>query len=167
MNKLSLLVFLFLMNISLLFAESPVKIGLSGSVQGSQYGILLPMWVSQRVALVPAFDVKYAETVGMDMVLGLSIRHYHKVEDVAPYLGFRAATALFTPSHDNEFDNERRIDMIFGPNVGIEYFFTERFSAGVEAQGNFTKSHENSARFGNPGGLNFNTGTMISVTVYF
>lgn len=167
MKKNSLLVFLFLMNISMLFAESPVKIGLSGSVQGSQYGILLPVWVSQRVALVPAFDVKYAETVGMDMALGLAIRHYHKVEDVAPYLGFRVATASFTPSRDNEFDKETRFDLIFGPNVGIEYFFTGRFSAGVEAQGNFTKSHEKSLRFGNPDGLNFNTATMISVTVYF
>lgn len=167
MKKISIVAFLCMISISMLFAESPFKIGLSGSVQGNQFGIMLPMWVSNSVALVPAFEMKYAETVGMDMAVGLAIRRYHKVEDVAPYLGFRVGTAFFTPSSDNEFDKETRFDMIFGPNVGIEYFFTERFSAGVEAQGNFTKSHEKSLRFGNPGGLNFNTATMISVTVYF
>jgi hypothetical protein len=40
-------------------------------------------------------------------------------------------------------------------------------SFGVEAQGNFTKSDKNSLRYGNPDGLNFNTATMISATIYF
>jgi hypothetical protein len=50
---------------------------------------------------------------------------------------------------------------------GAEYFLSDSFSFGVEAQGNLTKSDENSSRFGNPGGVNFNTGAMVSATVYF
>lgn len=167
MKKLSIVFFLLLMNISMMFAESPVKVGLSGTVQGKQIGIMVPVWVNSNVALVPAIQVQYAESVGSDVVLGLAMRQYGQIEEVAPYFGLRIGTAIFTPSSDSNIDSESRVDYIFGLALGVEYFFREHFSVGVEAQGNLSKSHKESFRFGNPDGLNFNTATMINVTVYF
>jgi hypothetical protein len=71
------------------------------------------------------------------------------------------------PSSENEIITKTQIDILGGLAFGGEYFLTDNFSFGVEAQGNLTKSDENSFRFGNPGKINFNTGTMISATIYF
>jgi len=54
-----------------------------------------------------------------------------------------------------------------GLNFGGEYYISEHFSVGIEAQGNLTKSDKNSGRFGNPGGVNINLATMIFATMYF
>lgn len=55
----------------------------------------------------------------------------------------------------------------FDPGYGAEYFFDDQLSLGIEAQLNFSKSADNSGRFGNPGGLNANTATMLFATIYF
>jgi len=86
---------------------------------------------------------------------------------LAPYVGLKLGTILNFPSSENSVDSKTKVDLLGGLAFGAEYFFTENFSLGVEAQGNFTKSDENSFRFGNPDGLNFNTATMISATIYF
>jgi hypothetical protein len=142
-------------------------IGLSGSIQGNQFGILIPMWLEERFVLAPAFDLKFAEGVGTDLSIGLVPRWYLNDEILAPYFGIKIGTIINIPSSKNEIDTDTKADIVGGIAFGAEYFFTDRFSLGVEAQGNFTKSDKKSNRFGNPDGINFNTATMVSATIYF
>jgi hypothetical protein len=58
-------------------------------------------------------------------------------------------------------------DIIAGLGFGGDFFLDEQFSLGVELQGNFTFSDEGSMRFGNPGGINFNTASQITASIYF
>jgi len=149
------------------FSQPNRKIGLSGSIQSSQLGISLPIWVGEKFVLAPAFDFKYAEKVGTDFSVGIAPRFYLKKEALSPYFGLKIGTAINIPSSDSEIDTKAKYDLICGLAFGGEYFIGDNFSVGVEAQGNFTKSEKNSDRFGNPDGLSFNTATMISATIYF
>jgi len=142
-------------------------IGLSGSIQGSQFGISIPIWIGEKFVLAPSFSIKQVERSGGDYSFALSPRYYFKTEKLAPYAGLKLG-ALFNKL-DSESDNSSnfKVDYLFGLAFGAEYFLSPNFSFGVEAQANLTKSSENSYRFGNPGGLVFNTGTMITASVYF
>ncbi|MCK9423780.1 MAG: hypothetical protein M0Q38_14405 [Bacteroidales bacterium] len=166
-KKIIFTVFTFLLLTDFLFAQHKGKIGLSGSIQSDQFGILIPIWLGEKVVLAPAFDFKFAEKVGTDFSIGLVPRFYFKNEKLCPYFGLKVGTAINIPSTDNKVESETTYDIIGGLAVGAEYFIVDYFSLGVEAQGNFTKSSKESNRFGNPGGLNFNTATMISATIYF
>ena len=143
------------------------NVGLSASIQSSQYGIMIPFWLSDKFVLAPAFDFKYVEKVTTDFSIGIVPRFYFKTEKVSPYLGFKFGAAINKPSSKNTIDKGKTVDILAGVAFGAEYFFDKNFSVGIEAEGNFTKSDENSQRFGNPGGVNFNTATMVSATIYF
>ena len=114
-----------------------------------------------------AFDLKFAEKIGTDFGIALVPRFYLKKDKIAPYFGLRAGVLINKPSSENEVDTETKLDLLGGVAFGGEYFLSDYFSFGVEVQGNLTKSDKNSNRFGNPDGINFNTGTLISATVYF
>ena len=162
-----LALFVILLSSNALFSQTKRKIGLSGSIQSSQMGISLPIWLGEKFVLAPAIDFEFAEKIGTDLSIGLAPRFYLKNEKLAPYFGLKIGTALNFPSSTNTTDTVTKFDIIGGLAFGAEYFIDDNFSLGVEAQGNFTKSDENSNRFGNPGGLNFNTATMLSATIYF
>lgn len=149
------------------YSQTKGKIGLSGSIQSSQLGISLPIWLGEKFVLAPAFDFEYAEKIGTDFSIGLAPRFYLKNEKLSPYFGLKIGTAINIPSSESGINTKNKYDIIGGLAFGAEYFIGDSFSVGVEAQGNFTKSDENSNRFGNSGGLNFNTATMISATIYF
>lgn len=154
-------------------AEKSRTLGLSATIQQGQFGLMLPIWFSKNFVLAPAFQFLYAEKVGMDFSAGLVPRYYFKTEKIAPYLGLIAGVAVNKPAEQIPVfgmppqDNSARIDFIAGLAFGADYFFDPRFSIGVEAQGNFTKSDNKSSRFGNKGGINFNTATMVTASVYF
>jgi hypothetical protein len=162
--------FVFLISITLVtnfsFAQNRT-IGISSSIQDNQFGILLPLWLGDDFVLAPAFHLAYAQNVGTEYSLGLVPRFYFKTEKVAPYLGFKIGTMGNIPSANVDVDYDKAIYILAGIAFGAEYFLEEKFSFGVEAQGNCTYSDEDSNRFGNPGGFNFNTATMITATVYF
>ena len=166
--KKKILPLIFMMLSSLLYSqESKKNIGISGSLQDNQFGILVPIWVGEKFVVAPAFDLKYAEKVGTDFGIALATRFYLKKEKISPYLGLRIGALINKPSSENEVDTETKLDLLGGLAFGGEYFLSDNFSFGVEIQGNLTKSDKNSNRFGNPDGINFNTGTMISATLYF
>ena len=158
------LVLFLLSNLS--YSQSRISIGLSGSVQSNQFGILLPIWLGEKFVLAPAFDLKFVDKTGTEFSFGLAPRFYFNHEKLAPYFGLKVGTIMNFPSSDNDID-AKIFDILAGLAFGAEYFLTDRLSVGVEAQGNFTISDKDSDRFGNPGGLNFNTATMVSVTIYF
>jgi len=148
-------------------AQHKGRVGLTGTIQTSQFGILLPIWLGEKIVLAPAFEFKFAQKVGTDFSIGLIPRFYFKSGKFCPYFGLKAGTAINIPSSDNQVNSKTTYDFIGGLTFGAEYFIVDFFSVGVEAQGNFTLSSKDSDRFGNPGGVNFNTGTMICATIYF
>ncbi|MCK9617017.1 MAG: hypothetical protein M0R21_04195 [Lentimicrobiaceae bacterium] len=168
MKKIIIVIaFLTFFSSNYLFSQTDRKIGLSGSVQSSQFGISLPIWLGEKFVLAPALDFEYAEKIGTDFSIGLAPRFYFKKDKLSPYFGLKLGTLINIPSSDNTIDSKTKYDFIGGLAFGAEYFLGDNFSLGVEAQGNFTKSDKNSNRFGNSGGLNFNTATMIFATIYF
>lgn len=139
------------------------KKGLSASLQSNQMGIVFPIWVSNNSAIVPHFSALWVEDAGTDYAVGLSYRKYrHKNSSVHPYFGIGASLVGLTIK-----DEDAIIDYIFGVNSGAEYFFSDQFSIGIEAQLNVSKSDYQSLRFGNPGGLNLNTGSILLATIYY
>lgn len=143
-------------------AQSDAKIGLSASLQGSQMGIALPVRISQAFALVPAFELRTAQHLGTDFVFSVSPRLYLKNADLSPYLAVRAGIAKFKGDGGGTLT-----DYFGGFAFGAEYAISGPLSVGVEAQGNITKSDDNSLRFGNAGRTNFNTATSVYITLYF
>jgi hypothetical protein len=141
--------------------------GVSSTIQSGQLGISMPVWLGEKFVLAPAVDFKYAEKVGTDISIGVAPRFYLKKEKLAPYWGFRIGTLINIPASDNEVDDQTKLDILAGLNFGGEYYLSDRFSVGIEAQGNLTKSDKNSGRFGNPGGVNINLATLIFATMYF
>lgn len=166
-NKTILLITVLSLLPKLSSSQDKIIIGLSGTVQSTQFGILIPMWLDERFVIAPAFDLEFVEKVGTDLSIGLVPRFYFNNEQLAPYFGLKIGTIINIPSSKNEVDSDEKLDFIGGLAFGAEYFISDMFSLGVEAQGNLTKSDKNSIRFGNPDGINFNTATMISATIYF
>lgn len=145
------------------FAQERPKMGITGTLQDNQLGIMMPFWVGEKLVLAPAFDFKFAKSIGSEISLGLIPRFYFKNEKLCPYFGLKAGVMLY-----RVFDsNQNTLDLLGGLAYGVEYFFDNNFSVGVELQGNVSKSDKNSIRFGNPGGINFNTATMVMATIYF
>jgi hypothetical protein len=158
MKKKSLhLVLLFLCCITSAFSQDGKKsAGLSASIQESQYGIIIPIRFNDKFGLAPAFTVMTAANNGSDLGFSIAARFYNKKENISPYFGLRFGTLIFTPSSSNADNNDITVDILGGVAYGGEYYFSDNFSCGIEAQGNLTKSDENSYRFGNPDGINFN-----------
>ncbi len=140
----------------------PGMIGLSASLQGSQQGIQLPVWVSEQVVLAPSIAVLSASDIGTDLSLGALLRFNLDTGRAVPYLGLRAAILMYSPD-----EGDSTTDVVFGPAVGGEYFLGDRLSVGVEAQLNVAMSDEASSRFGNPDGTNINTATAVQASFYF
>ncbi|MCA1761505.1 MAG: hypothetical protein ABR574_07265 [Cryomorphaceae bacterium] len=149
--------------------ETTRKFGLSASIQSDQFGILMPFWVSEKSALVPSFQLNFAETVGLDLGFGLSFRQYLREGKMRPYLapGFGVLVAIPDKSGSEREDLPNPVDFVFGFGVGGEYFFSDYFSAGVQIGLNGAVADSDSNRFGNPGGFNLNTASSVLVNVYF
>lgn len=138
--------------------------GIAASLQDGQLGIVFPRWISPRLALVPWGALLWVEDGGTDLSVGLDLRIYRTTAGpVFPYGGLCVSAASFFPKDEED----TLIDYIFGFIFGGEYFLASHFSMGIEGQLNFTKSDEKSVRYGNPGGLNINTATIVYVTLYF
>ena len=138
------------------------KVGLSASLQTTQFDIMLPVWVGSHFSVAPAFGMVWSEGVGSDVHIGLVPRIIFHKDKIAPYLGARIGFLIASPK-----SGESATDILTGLAFGGEYFFDEYFSVGVESQLNIAISSEKSTRFGNPGKANLNTGAALSATVYF
>ena len=92
--------------------------GVSGTIQSSQLGISMPVWLGEKFVLVPVVDFKYAEKVGTDISIGVAPRFYLKKEKFAPYWGFRVGTLINIPASDNKVNNQTKLDLLAGLNFG-------------------------------------------------
>lgn len=150
--------------------ESSYKhFGLSALIQDAQFDILLPIVLKNTGVIAPAVGVASVSEAGTDISLGLVGRFYLKDSKVKPFLGGRFGALIFSPSkpEGSSVDSKSTTDFILGFLAGGEYFLDEGFSIGVEAQLNASVSDKNSSRFGNPDGVNINTGAAVFATVYF
>jgi len=138
------------------------KVGLSASLQGGQFEILVPVWVSNQMVVSPFIRVLYAQDVATDLGIGLGQRFNLRSGSVIPYLGVRASALILLPK-----DGSSVTDWVFGMTVGNECFLNEHLSLSAEAQFNFSVSSDESMRFGNPGGTNLNSATAVMATAYF
>lgn len=142
-----------------------VKKGLTVSVQDSEFGIMIPFYLSNKFILAPGFQFAYASKVGIDIVLGLSTKAFIKDQtNIRPYWGLKAGLGYYNSKATN---TSNQIDFILGAAIGVEYFFNQNFSIGIEPQLNLTMSDDESNRVGNPGGTGVNTATMLTANIYF
>ncbi len=147
--------------------ETTRKIGLSAIFQGNQYGIAAPIWVGKKYVVEPNLSIRSAQSIGSVFGLGVVQRFYFNEKTLAPYAGVTVGSLISIPSINAIPKSEKQVDILAGVSIGAEYFLGPQFSFRVEAQANFTKSGENSNQFGNPGNVNFNTGTLLSASIYF
>ena len=148
-----------------LFAQSKTPnsgIGLAASIQDGQFDIMVPIWLGERFTLAPVFGIAWAEDAGSELRIGVAPRYYLRKDVLSPYLGLRVGALINSPA-----DASSTTDIIIGAASGGEYFFSEYFSLGVEAQANLAISDSKSVRFGNPGKLSVNTGAAVIAGVYF
>jgi len=143
------------------------KVGISATIQDNQFGFLIPVFINNHMSLSPAFDFKYAQRVGTDFSIGLVPKFYLKTGKISPFIAFRIGAMINYPSSINQSTTKNTIDWVGGIGFGGEYFIDKNFSFGIELQGTGTISDVGSDRFGNPGGFNFNTATVVSVNMYF
>ncbi|NRB53006.1 MAG: hypothetical protein HRU41_35420 [Saprospiraceae bacterium] len=147
--------------------ESSHPIGIMATVQDGQFGFLIPIWVDQQFSLAPSLSISTAAGVGSEYGIGIVPRYYFRREKVSPFVGLRAAALLFRPDIKPAIDQINTTDILVGGTFGADYFFDQQLAIGVELQGNFTFSDENSLRFNNPGKTNFNTASSIFISIYF
>lgn len=168
MKKLSFGLLLSIIMMHSLCAQEGMKrtTGISATLQNSSYGINIPIWIKPKFVLAPTLGLNYAGNVGTDITVGVMPKIYLKVPDkLVPYVNFRLAGIFNSPQ--NTADKNSKIDLLMGVGYGGEYFFNDNFSIAAEIQGNLTSSDKNSNRFGNPGNVNFNLATALTVNIYF
>ncbi|MFW5706372.1 MAG: hypothetical protein ACOC12_00495 [Bacteroidota bacterium] len=143
------------------------RVGMTISLHQSQWGFLIPYWLTDRFVVTPVLGFVYFQKDKLDATVGIATRHYLKIDDISYYFGFRVGSMLLVPASEEELDNEVRSDLFAGATFGIEYFFARQFSVGMELQGSFIQSDERSMRFNNPGGFGFELAPVIMATFYF
>jgi hypothetical protein len=137
--------------------------GMSAVVNNSQADLLFPIWLGNSNTIAPAIGVSSISDVQTDISFGFVFHHYiNSAEKFSPLWGFRGGVIIGSPKSGSS-----TTDILTGIGAGGEYFFSEHFSVGVEGQFNVIFSDDNSSRFGNPGGTNFNTGSVFFATIYF
>jgi hypothetical protein len=73
------------------------QFGISASVQGGQFDIMVPYWESEKIAFVPAISFVHISDAANDIGLGLGFRVALKDGRSCPYVGARLATLIYDP----------------------------------------------------------------------
>lgn len=130
-------------------------IGLSASVQNGQTNLQIPIWISNNVSVAPIFGLNHQEDEFTSLNLGIAPRFYQDIgNDFASYIGARGILQRTSPDVGPEDS-----DFLLGATGGGEYFLSEHFNAGVEAQLNFLINDNGNDRIG--------TGAAVMATYYF
>ena len=81
--KKIILAFIVSLYSTIAYSQESRTIGISASIQESQFGIMLPIWLDDRLVLAPAFEIKSVENVGADYAFALIPRYYftHLIQD--------------------------------------------------------------------------------------
>jgi len=141
---------------------SSTSFGFSASFQDNQFDFLIPIRISPKVTVSPAFGFTWIQDAGTDLHIGFVPKIYLSQNKVCPFISLRAALLRVMPS-----EGDGATDWLLGLAFGGEYFFDANFSFGIESQLNYTISDKRSSRFGNPGKSNLNTAAALFASIYF
>ncbi len=142
--------------------EDNPKVGISASFQGLHSDIVIPLWISKFEMLAPGFSITSIKDAGTEIQFALIGRSYFNKNTVAPFIGGRLGTIIYSPSSGDALQ-----DFVVGISGGGEYYISRNFSFGIEGQLNLGIADKNSVRYGNPGGRALSTGTSLFATIYF
>ena len=131
--------------------------GLSGSIQGSQTAILVPLWMGDTMILAPGLSLSYREGVGTTLGVMIVPRFYLGMARVVPYIPLNAGLLFTMPKGGGD-----TTDLQLGAGIGGEYFINPRFSLAVEARLN---GQVLDLSGGNT--IALQTATAVIVNVYF
>ncbi len=143
------------------------RIGIAMSANHQEQAVWVPYWLTHNFVLAPMVSFSYFQKDKMDFSLGLSTRHYFRLDDLSAWFGFRVGTMMLIPAGEDDEKGELYTDLFAGAAMGVEYFFVRNFSLGMEVQGNFIQSDERSYRFNNPGGFGVQLTPLLMATFYF
>lgn len=132
-------------------------VGLTGSIQGGQSIILVPIWLGEMMTLAPGIALSYQENSSTNITLLVSPRFYMAMQRVAPYI-----TASVGIDFSNPVGPADQTDLIVAIGLGGEYFINTMFSLGVQALLNARIADISGAQ-----SLGASTSTGVHANVYF
>jgi len=141
------------------------KFGVTAAIGNQTQGVSVLFWLTPGFVVSPSVNFSYLSRKELDLSLGLSTRHYIRVEQTSFYGGFRMGTMLLKP-YDDPDNTALRTDLFAGLSFGVEHFFTRFFTLGVEIQGDYLQSDERSERFENKGGIGVVVKPVVLLTFY-
>ena len=133
------------------------KFGLTGSLQGGQTTILVPLWLGDRLTVAPGFSLMWVDGGTTNIGLQVTPRLYLDMNRVAPYISGTVGVMLNMPNIGGDTTN-----LILGIGLGGEYFINPKFSMGVEARLNGTILNISGGSV-----ASMTTATAVHANVYF
>ena len=137
--------------------EMTRKFGLTGSVQGAQTTILVPLWLGDKFTLAPGFNLSWVDGGTTNIGLLVMPRLYLHMNRIAPYISGTAGVMLNMPNGGGD-----TTDLMFGLGLGGEYFINPKFSFGVEARLNGMMLDLSGAKV-----FSITTANAVHANVYF
>lgn len=137
--------------------EMTRKFGLTGSLQGGQTTILVPLWLGDRLTVAPGFSLLWVDGGTTNIGLQVTPRLYLDMNRIAPYISGTVGVMINMPNVGGDTTN-----LILGIGLGGEYFINPKFSMGVEARLNGAILNISGA-----GVATITSATAVHANVYF
>src|SRR5699024_56871 len=132
-TKLSLLVLFLTFSATSAFSQNVPDEGtvvITAYFQGIHTNLMFPVWVSDHVVVTMVIGLQYIEYTNTTVNFGIKPRFYQSIgRDFATYLGLAGLVSYRSPEN-----GDNTTDFIIGLNGGGEYYLSEHFGVGVEAQ---------------------------------
>ena len=146
-------------SLSSMYAQGEMtrKFGLTGSVQGGQTTILVPLWLGDKLTLAPGVSLIWVDGGTTNIGLQVTPRLYFDMNRIAPYITGTVGVRLNMPNAGGD-----TTDLMLALGLGGEYFINPKFSFGVEALLNAFMTDISGANI-----LSINTATAVNANVYF
>ncbi|HLR76840.1 MAG TPA: hypothetical protein VK106_04220 [Balneolaceae bacterium] len=157
-TKLSLLILFITFSANTVFSQDipdEGSVGITASFQGNQTNIMLPIWVSNHVVVAPLVGLEHRQDNYTTVNIGIKPRFYQSLGyNFASYFGLAGLV-----NHTSPDAGDNTTNFIIGINGGGEYYLSEHFGVGVEAQLNFLIADESNNVL--------STGAAITGSYYF
>ena len=89
------------------------KFGLTGSLQGGQTTILVPLWLGDRLTVAPGFSLMWVDGGTTNIGLQVTPRLYFDMNRIAPYISGTVGVMINMPSVGRTYFPRRSSDLIF------------------------------------------------------
>ncbi|MEE9465744.1 MAG: hypothetical protein V3W14_09270 [Candidatus Neomarinimicrobiota bacterium] len=138
--------------------------GMATVVGQGQGQVYLPMWTSDKTAVIPSAGLRTLTNGWTEITLGIGARLYRPQTDkLYPYAGLAVGATASVYSWAEEF----YFDYTGSVLLGGEYFLSHQFSVGIESQLNMDVITE-STLWGRPhDGISLRLVSVAYLTLYF